>query len=333
MEHDHNHDDVAHDHGKGQDAHSTDHDQTKGADKGHAGHNHGPTDFGRAFAIGIVLNLGFVIIEAIYGWMANSVALLADAGHNLSDVLSLALAWGASILVRRLPSQRRTYGLRRSSVLVSLLNALLLLVAIGAIAWEAISRLGQPEPISSGIVMAVAGVGIAINGITAWLFMAGRKADVNIRGAFLHMTADALVSLGVLLAALVISVTGWMWLDPIVSLVIVVVIAVGTWGLLRESLDLAMDAVPDRIDPKEVGAYCAGLPGVTAVHDLHIWGMSTTEAALTVHLVKPDAAIDDALLERINKDLHEKFGIDHTTVQFELGDAKHPCGQAPVEAL
>ena len=181
-------------------------------------------------------------------------ALLADAGHNLSDVLSLALAWGASILVRRLPSQRRTYGLRRSSVLVSLLNALFLLVAIGAIAWEAIGRLGHPEPIASGIVMAVASVGIAINGITAWLFMAGRKGDVNIRGAFLHMAADALVSLGVVLAALVISVTGWLWLDPIVSLVIVVVIAVGTWGLLRESLDLAMDAVPDRIDPSQVEA-------------------------------------------------------------------------------
>ena len=335
MGHDHNHDD-AHDYDRGE-IPATGHDHAEDAAKGHAGHghghNHGPADFGRAFAIGIVLNLGFVIIEAIYGWIANSVALLADAGHNLSDVLSLALAWGASILVRRLPSQRRTYGLRRSSVLVSLLNALFLLVAIGAIAWEAIGRLGHPEPIASGIVMAVASVGIAINGITAWLFMAGRKDDVNIRGAFLHMAADALVSLGVVLAALVISVTGWLWLDPIMSLVIVVVIAVGTWGLLRESLDLAMDAVPDRIDPSKVEAYLTGLPGVTAFHDLHIWGMSTTEAALTVHLVKPDAAIDDALLARIKTDMQDRFGIGHTTVQFELGDVAHPCGQAPVEAL
>lgn len=333
MGHDHNHGD-AHDHDQG-DSPVVDHDTAKDTPKGHTGHrhNHGPADFGRAFAIGITLNLGFVIIEAIYGWIANSVALLADAGHNLSDVLSLALAWGASVLVRRLPSQRRTYGLRRSSVLVSLLNAVFLLVAISVIAWEAIGRLGHPQPVATGIVMAVASVGIAVNGITAWLFMAGRKDDVNIRGAFLHMAADAMVSLGVVLAALVMNYTGWLWLDPVVSLAIVVVIAVGTWNLLRESLDLAMDAVPERIDPNDVEAYLAGLPGVTAFHDLHIWGMSTTEAALTVHLVKPDAAIDDALLARIKKDMHEMFGIGHTTVQFELGDAEHPCEQASIEAL
>ena len=314
--------------------HHSDHGHRHDDDHGHGhGHSHAPANFGRAFAIGIALNLGFVIVEAIYGWIAHSLALLADAGHNLSDVLGLVLAWGASILVRRIPSQRRTYGLRRSSILVSLFNAVVLLLAIGAIAWEAIGRLGHPQPVASGIVMAVAAVGIAINGITAWLFASGRKGDVNIRGAFLHMAADAAVSLGVVLAALAMRYTGWLWLDPVVSLAIVVVVAVGTWGLLRESLDLALDAVPDRIDPEQVQAWLASLPGVIAVHDLHIWGMSTTEAALTVHLVKPDARIDDALLARINRELRATFGIDHVTVQFELGDAAHPCGQAPVSAV
>ncbi len=318
-DHQHDHDSHAHhvDHG-----HHHDH-----------GHSHAPASFGKAFAIGISLNLGFVIVEAIYGAIAHSLALLADAGHNLSDVLGLVLAWGASVLVRRLPTQRRTYGLRRSSILVSLFNALILLIAIGAIAWEAIGRLGHPAPVANNIVMAVAAIGIAINGITAWLFASGSKGDVNIRGAFLHMAADAAVSLGVVLAAIAMRYTGWLWLDPVVSLAIVVVIATGTWGLLRESLDLALDAVPDRIDPQQVEAYLAGLPGVIAVHDLHIWGMSTTEAALTVHLVKPDASIDDALLARITRELHATFGIDHVTVQFELGDVAHPCGQAPVSAV
>ena len=297
------------------------------------GHGHAPDNFGRAFAIGIALNLGFVIVEAIYGGLAHSLALLADAGHNLSDVLGLVLAWGATVLVRRLPTVRRTYGLRRSSILASLINGLLLLVAICAIAWEAVRRLQHPEPVSSGIVMGVAAVGILVNGITAWLFMSGRKGDLNIRGAFLHMAADAAVSLGVVLAALAMRYTGWLWLDPAVSIAIVIVIAVSTWGLLRDSVNLAMDAVPQGIDPTEVEAFLAGLPGVIAVHDLHIWGMSTTEAALTVHLVKPDASIDDALLARINKELHNKFKIDHITVQFELGDEAHPCGQAPSAAV
>jgi cobalt-zinc-cadmium efflux system protein len=301
-------------------------------DHDHA-HHHAPTDFGRAFAIGIALNLGFVIVEAIYGGIAHSLALIADAGHNLSDVLGLALAWGASILVRRLPTKRRTYGLRRTSILAALINALFLLIAIGAIAWEAIRRLQHPQPVASGVVMGVAAIGILINGITAWLFMSGRKGDLNIRGAFLHMAADAVVSLGVVLAALAMHYTGWLWLDPAVSLVIVVVIAVGTWGLLRDSVNLALDAVPQGIDPDEVEAYLAALPGVAAVHDLHIWGMSTTEAALTVHLVTPDASVDDALLARINKDMHGRFGIDHTTIQFELGDAAHPCDQAPLAAV
>ena len=291
-------------------------------------HHHAPTNFNRAFAVGIALNLGFVVVEAVFGAVAHSLALLADAGHNLSDVLGLVLAWGATVLVRRLPTKRRTYGLRRSSILASLINALLLLIAIGAIAWEAIQRLQHPQPVASAVVMGVAAAGILVNGITAWLFAAGRKGDLNIRGAFQHMAADAVVSLGVVLAALAMRFTGWLWLDPAVSLVIVVVIAVGTWGLLRDSVNLALDAVPQSIDPGQVETYLAALPGVTAVHDLHIWGMSTTDAAMTVHLVKPDASIDDALLARINADMHRLFHIDHTTVQFELGDAAHPCSQS-----
>ncbi len=309
-----------------------DHDHDHGQGQGHS-HSHAPASFGRAFAIGIALNLGFVIVEAIYGAIANSLALLADAGHNFSDVLGLVLAWGATVLVRRLPTKRRTYGLRRSSILASLVNALLLLIATAVIAWEAAQRLAYPEPVASGVVMGVAAVGILVNGITAWMFMSGSKGDLNIRGAFLHMAADAAVSLGVVLAALTMRNTGWLWLDPVVSLVIVVVIAIGTWGLLRDSVNLALDAVPQGIDPDEVEAYLAALPGVTAVHDLHIWGMSTTEAALTVHLVIPDHRADDALLARINKDLQHKFRIDHTTVQFELGDAAHPCGQAPAASV
>lgn len=297
------------------------------------GHTHAPTDFGRAFAIGIALNFGFVIVEAVFGGIAHSLALVADAGHNLSDVLGLLLAWGASVLARRLPSQRRTYGLRRTSILAALLNGLVLLLAVGGIAWEAIRRLYHPETVAEGTVMCIAAVGILVNGITAWLFMSGQKQDLNIRGAFLHMAADAAVSLGVVLAALAMHFTGWLWLDPAVSLLIVLVIVVGTWGLLRESLNLALDAVPEGIHPAEVEVYLATLPGIAAVHDLHIWGMSTTDVALTVHLVKPDAKLDDALLARICKELHDRFGIEHTTVQFEVGDTDHPCGQAPAEVV
>jgi cobalt-zinc-cadmium efflux system protein len=296
-------------------------------------HNHAPANFDRAFAAGVVLNFGFVVVEAIFGTLANSLALVADAGHNLSDVLGLLLAWGASVLARRLPTQRRTYGLRRSSILASLLNALVLLIAVGGIAWEAILRFSHPESVASEIVITVAAVGIVINGFTAWLFMSGQKHDMNIRGAYLHMAADAAVSLGVVLAAIVMRYTGWLWLDPVVSLVIVFVIILGTWSLLRESLNLALDAVPERVHPAEVEAFLAGLPGVEAVHDLHIWGMSTTEIALTVHLVKPDATINDALLSHINEELQHRFGIDHTTVQFEIGDAAHPCRQAPMEVI
>jgi cobalt-zinc-cadmium efflux system protein len=313
------------DHGHSHHAH--DHEHAHGHSHRH-GHHHAPADFGRAFAIGIALNLGFVIAEAIYGFVAHSLALVADAGHNLSDVLGLALAWIASVLVNRLPTLRRTYGLRRSSILVSLTNAIVLLIGIGAIAWEAVQRLRHPEPVASGVVMVVAGVGILVNGVTAGLFASGREHDLNVRGAFLHMASDAMISLGVVLAALAMRFTGWLWLDPIVSLAIVIAIAWSTWSLLRESLDLALDAVPRHIEPAEVAAYLAALPGVVAVHDLHIWGISTADAALTVHLVKPDASIDDALLARINHDLRERFRIGHVTVQFELGDAAHPCGIA-----
>ncbi len=314
---------MGHDH-----SHKHDHD----LDHSH-GHNHAPSNFDRAFAVGVILNFGFVIAEAIFGRIAHSIALIADAGHNLSDVMGLLLAWGASVLTRRSPTQRRTYGLRRSSILAALFNALVLLTVVGGIAWEAILRFNHPQPIASEIVMWVASAGILINGFTAWLFMSGQKHDINIRGAYLHMAADAAVSLGVVITALVIRYSGWIWLDPTMSLLIVIIIIIGTWSLLRESLNLALDAVPRQIHPAKVEAYLAGLPGVVAVHDLHIWGMSTTEIALTVHLVKPDAVIDDALLSEINKELHHRFGIGHTTVQFELGDAAHPCGQAPMENI
>jgi len=292
-----------------------------------AGHVHAPASFGRAFAIGIGLNVAFVAVEFVFGVLANSVSLLADAGHNLSDVLGLVIAWIASVLVRRPPSSRYTYGLRSSSILAALFNAVFLLVAVGAIAWEAILRLLHPEPVASGVVMIVATVGIVINGATAWLFASGRKGDLNIRGAFLHMLADAAVSAGVVLAGLGMRYTGWLWLDPATSLVIAVVIVASSWRLLRDSVDLSLDAVPAHIDPHAVEAYLSGLPGVLAVHDLHIWGMSTSEAALTVHLVKPDARVDDALLARIREELHTRFGIGHSTVQLELGDAAHPCSQ------
>lgn len=296
-------------------------------------HSHAPKNFDRAFAIGVGLNVGFVVIEVVFGLFSNSLALLADAGHNLSDVLGLLLAWGASILVRRKPTQRHTYGLRRASVLAALINAIILLLAVGAIAWEAILRFGQPEAVESGTVILVASIGVLINGVTAWLFMSGKKQDVNIRGAYLHMAADAAISLGVVVTAIAMYFTGWLWLDPVVSLAIAVVIGISTWGLLSESLNLALDAVPANIESEKVEAYLASLPGVKEVHDLHIWAMSSTEVALTVHLVKPDAMIDDALLEQINNELREKFSIQHTTVQFELGDPSHPCQQASVEVV
>ena len=289
------------------------------------GHDHGSANYNRAFIIGVALNTGFVILEAVYGILSNSLALLADAGHNLSDVLGLLLAWGASILIRRRPTQRQTYGLRRSSILAALLNAILLLIASGSIAWEAIQRFSDPSPVAGGTVIGVAAVGIAINTGTALMFMAGRKSDLNIRGAFLHMAADAIVSLGVVLAGIAIVATGWLWFDPVVTLIIVAVIVVGTWQLLQDSVNLALDAVPAGIEPLAVRTYLAELPGVAQVHDLHIWGMSTTETALTAHLVMPTGFPGDAFLSRVSKELHAHFGIEHATLQIETGDPSYPC--------
>lgn len=293
------------------------------------GHDHDhsapPADHNRAFAVGIILNLVFVAVEAAYGFKAHSLALVADAGHNLSDVLGLALAWGASILVMRDRTARRTYGLRRSSILAALANALLLLIAVGGIVWEAVQRLRSPEPIASGTVMLVAAVGIVVNTATALLFLRGRAKDLNIRGAFLHMAADAAVSAGVVGAALVIQRTGAQWIDPVTGLVIAAVITVGTWGLLKDSVDLAMDAVPAGIDPSAVEAYLAGLPGVTKVHDLHIWGMSTTHVALTAHLVRPGSTNDDKMLSETSHQLHHRFGIEHVTLQVERDEAVASC--------
>lgn len=289
------------------------------------GHDHPASNYNRAFAIGIALNVSFVIVEAVYGVLAHSVALLADAGHNLSDVLSLIFAWGASWLSRRPPNRRYTYGLRRSSILIALLNAILLLLAMGGITWETLQRFGNPEPIAGGTVIGVAAVGIFINTITALMFMSGRKLDLNIRGAFLHMAADAGVSLGVVLAGIAIVATGWLWFDPVVSLIIVVVVVVGTWQLLKDSVNLALDAVPDGVEPLAVETYLAERPGVAQVHDLHIWAMSTTQTALTVHLVMPSGHPGDDFLAQTCRELHDHFGVEHATLQVETGDPNHPC--------
>ncbi len=292
-------------------------------------HHHKPDNYNRAFALAVGLNVGFVVVEATYGVWVNSLALLADAGHNLSDVLGLLIAWGASLLAKRKPSPRRTYGLRRVTILASLLSALLLLTALGAMAWEAIHRLQTAVPVPGLIIIIVAGIGVVINTLSALLFVSGHQHDLNIKGAFLHMAADAAVSLGVVLAGLAIILTGWPWLDPVISLVISVVIFAGTWGLLRDSLNLAVDAVPRSIVPEEVETYLLNLPGVATCHDLHIWGMSTTEIALTAHLMIPESTINDAFLHQTAHDLQERFGIVHTTIQIERGDAGQSCELAP----
>ena len=295
----------------------------------HHGHDHGGGNYNRAFVVSVALNTGFVIIEAVYGILANSLALLADAGHNLSDVLGLLLAWGASILVRRRPTARRTYGLRRSSILAALLNAAFLLVVSGGIGWEAIQRFREPASVAGGTVIAVAAVGIAINTVSALMFLSGRERDLNIRGAFLHLVADAAVSVGVVLAGIAIIATGRLWFDPAVSLIVTVVIVAGTWQLFQESLNLTTDAVPAGIEPSLVRTYLAELPGVTSVHDLHIWAMSTTETALTAHLVMPAGHPGDAFLARIVRELHDLFSIEHVTIQVETGDPSYSCPVAP----
>ncbi|QNE05019.1 cation diffusion facilitator family transporter [Croceicoccus marinus] len=293
------------------------HDRHSGHSHDH-GHSHAPESFDRAFAIGIVLNTGFVIIEAGAGFWYGSMALVADAGHNLSDVLSLLIAWAASAAARRPPSERFTYGLKSSSILAAMANAALLLVALGAIAIETFRRLFDPAPVEPGAIMIVAGIGIVINTATALMFVRGRKQDLNIRGAYLHMAADAAVSAGVVIAGLLIALTGWLWVDPVAGLVIVAIIAVGTWGLLKDSVKMALLAVPDSIDMPRVREFLAGLPGVAAVHDLHIWPMSTTETALTAHLVMPEGHPGDIFLHDLAHRLDHDFGIHHSTLQVEL---------------
>jgi len=291
-------------------------------------HEHGQKGYGRAFAIGISLNVVFVAVETAYGIAAGSVALVADAAHNLSDVLGLAFAWAAFVLAQRKPTRQRTYGLRKTTVLAALGNAVLLLVAVGGVSWEAVGRLRQPAPIQGGILMAVAAVGVVINGVSAMFFSAGRKRDANLRGAFLHLAGDAAVSLGVVVTGAVILKTGWMWLDPLVSIIVSAVILVGTWGLLKQSLNLALDAVPEGIDAEQVNTYLAGLPGVLEVHDLHIWPMSTTETALTAHLVMRTDSCEPRFLGEVGKVLHDKFKIEHSTLQVEPPEAPDPCRQA-----
>jgi cobalt-zinc-cadmium efflux system protein len=291
-------------------------------------HNHGPADYNRVFAVGIVLNVGFVIAEVVFGLAADSLALLADAGHNLSDVAGLLLAWGASILSRFQPTARRTYGYRSTTIIAALVNAVILLVAVGGIALESVQRFKSPAPATGGTIIVVAAIGVAVNTVTALLFFAGRKKDLNIRGAFLHMASDAGVSVGVVLAGIGIMTTGWLWIDPLVSLVIVAIILVSTWGLLKESMNLALQAVPAGIDTQTISDYLSRLPGVTAVHDLHIWAISTTETALTAHLVKPDPIDDDVLITQVRRDLFENFGIDHVTLQWERSDSFVQCGAA-----
>jgi len=303
-----------------------DHDHHDHSHHGHHHHHHEmPTDFGKAFAWSVGVNTAFVVIEFVYGFLANSTALMADAGHNLSDVLGLLLAWAASELAKREPDRKFTYGLRGTSILAATANAALLLVACGAIAWEALQRFWSPSPVAGNTVMIVAAIGILVNGFSAWLFMRGSKNDLNIRGAYLHMAADAAVSLGVVVAGLVMTVTGWQWLDPPVSLVIVVVIVYGTWDLLGESLQLSVHAVPQKVNLKNIEAYLRALPGVSGIHDLHVWGISTTENALTVHLVTPGGYPGDEFMDSVTHTLEHDHGIHHSTLQIEMGTTNHVC--------
>ncbi|GAB3379148.1 cation diffusion facilitator family transporter [Massilia agri] len=284
-----------------------------------------PANHGRAFALAIGLNTLFVAIEFIYGFIAHSTALMADAGHNLSDVLGLVLAWGAAMLARSAPKGRYTYGLRGSSILAALGNGLLLMIACGAIALEAVQRFLEPAPVQGMTVSIVAAIGVAINGFSAWLFMAGSKGDLNLRGAYLHMAADAALSLGVVISGLVIMSTGWTWIDPAVSLAIVLVIVLGTWSLLRESVQLSMAAVPPGVDAGAVRDYLGRQPGVKEVHDLHIWAMSTTENALTAHVVMPGGYPGDRVLDEMVAKLRSDFAIHHCTLQVEEGTTHHGC--------
>lgn len=318
--------------GKGGDVAADDHRQVDhdhdGHDHGGAGHVHAPASFGKAFAIGITLNTALVVAEAVYGYLGNSTALMADAGHNLSDVFGLLVAWAASLASTRAPSGRFTYGLRGSSILAALANAVFLLVATGAIGWESIQRFRDPEPVAGVTVMVVAAIGIFVNGATALLFARGRKGDINIQGAFLHMAGDAAVSAGVVFSAALILRTGWLWLDPAMSLLICAVILWSTWGLLRSSVGMSLSAAPADMDLGAVRAFLLGRPGVTEIHDLHVWPISTTETAMTCHLVMPDGHPGDRFLMEAAHVLRERYKIGHPTLQIEVSE-NNACALAP----
>jgi cobalt-zinc-cadmium efflux system protein len=318
---------MSHDHH----AHHDDHAHSEHAGGAHAGHghSHAPAHFGNAFAIAATLNIALVAAQIAFGVLANSVALLADAGHNFGDVLGLLLAWGAHGMAQWRPTGRYTYGFRSASILAALFNGLILVMATGAIAWEAIRRLFDPGPVGGTTVMVVAAIGIAVNGASAFLLMAGRRYDLNVRGAFLHMVGDAAISLGVVITGAAIALTAWNWLDPLASLAISAVIVWSTAGLLSESVKLSLAAVPDDIDRTKVENYLRSLPGVREVHDLHIWAMSTTETALTAHLVRPGAGLDDRLLQEAALGLDRNFRIRHATLQVEAGDTEEACRLAP----
>lgn len=294
----------------------------------HHTHHHAPPNYNRAFAAGVVLNVGFVIVEAVFGVLSNSLALLTDAGHNLSDVLGLLLAWGAAALARKRPSARRTYGFSRATIIASLFSGLLLMGVVGAIGWEAISRLMSPAQPAGKTIMIVAAIGVVINTVTALFFFSGKDHDLNIRGAFLHMAADAGVSLGVVISGALIFYLGFNWIDPLISLLIAAVILLSTWGLLRDSLNLAVDAVPRNVDPEAVRDYLSTLSGVRAIHDLHIWPMSTTDTALTAHMVMDEFPDSDNYLNEVAKVLQERFSINHPTIQLERHDGEFVCHQS-----
>jgi cobalt-zinc-cadmium efflux system protein len=330
----HDHDDERHRHGG--DAHDgpAGHAHDDHAGHGHGGHSHAPPDrLTRAFAIGILLNVAFVVISVIAGFAAHSTALLADAAHNFGDVLGLAMAWGATVLARRARTARRTYGLRRTTILAALGNGGLVLFAIGGVVWEAVGRLGAAPPVDGGVVAIVAAIGVVINGLAALLFARGRKDDINVRGAFLHLVADAAVSAGVVVAGVVVWQTGWSWIDPAASLAVSAVILGGTWRLVREAIDLLIDAVPPHIDPEAVEAYLAGLPGVTGVHDLHIWSLSTTEVALTAHVILPWDTCSPTLLADASAELARRFKIGHATIQLEPVSHGARCDRAAAGAV
>lgn len=295
------------------------------------GHNHNPSSYDHAFIVGLLLNTSFVLIEFMGGFIANSVALMADAGHNLSDVLGLILAWVASLVACRQPSSRKTYGWRKLSILAAFLNAVSLLLVTGGIAWEALERLFYPGDVQSNTIIWIAAIGVVVNTGTALMFLSGRRNDINIKAVFSHMIADAMVSLGVVLAGIGILLTRWSWLDPAFSLIISILIIVNTWELLKESFHLVVDGVPTKIDERAVHTYLSEFPGVTQIHDLHIWGISTTETALTAHLVIPQGHPGDKFLVQICQELHNNFGIAHSTLQVELGDLQYPCMLEPTE--